>query len=404
MNACHITDKCLFQEATEDKQMNDTIVLSVIITIYNKEMFLRRCLNSVLTQASDRIEFILVDDGSQDNSLSICYEYAEKDQRIIVIHKENEGLVEARKTGLAKAVGSYVTYIDADDWIEPNSYSNILRIISEYSPTFISSSFYKDCNSISVYRDDLPDEGLYSQDALREIIKTSITDFPFYCQVVSPSLCLKVVERSFLEYFQNRIPREIRMGEDMAVSLPMLCSAKSVYFSKKAYYHYCQNDNSMCWTKRTDTYSEYLLLCDYLAGQFATSDTMMFRFFVYSLYFELIDIMTDIPSNYFENGIPFLPIIEKGKRVVIYGKGLFAHNLMEIIRKYNLAEIVTNVDSGDSVNLFSLNSSDYDIVFIAIVDCKVTSSVKRCLVENGVDSKKICVVDKSFLKYSFLPN
>lgn len=384
--------------------MNETIVLSVIITIYNKEMYIRRCLNSVVAQTLDRVEFILVDDGSQDNSLSICFEYAEKDPRIIVIHKENEGLVEARKTGLARAVGRYVTYIDADDWIEPNSYANILSIISEYSPTFISSSFYKDCNSVSVYRDDLPEEGLYSQDALRELIETSITEYPFYCQVVSPSLCLKVVERSFLNKFQNKIPREIRMGEDMAVSLPMLFCATSVYFSKVPYYHYCQNDDSMCWTKRDDAYTEYLLLQDYLTGQFDTSETILFRFLIYSLYFELIDIMTVIPSSYFKNGIPFLPIIENGKKVVIYGKGLFAHNLMEIIRKNDLAEIVTNVDSGDSANLFALDSTDYDIVFIAIVDCKVTSSVKEYLVENGVESKKICVIDKTFLDYSYLPN
>ena len=99
-----------------------------------------------------------------------------------------------------------------------------------------------------------------------------------------------------------------------------------------------------------------------------------------------------------------MPIIENGKKVVIYGKGLFAHNLMEIIRKNDLAEIVTNVDSGDSANLFALDSTDYDIVFIAIVDCKVTSSVKEYLVENGVESKKICVIDKTFLDYSYLPN
>ena len=96
-------------------------MLTLIIPIYNIEQYLSQCLDSIINQTYTSIQIILVDDGTTDSSGRICDEYADKDSRIIDIHKENGGLVSARKAGLREATGEYVVYGDGDDWIELNA-------------------------------------------------------------------------------------------------------------------------------------------------------------------------------------------------------------------------------------------------------------------------------------------
>lgn len=93
------------------------VKFSVIVPIYNVEKYLRKCIDSILKQTYRNFELILVDDGSPDECPNICDEYAKNDKRIKVIHKENEGLVAARNTGIKEAVGDYICYVDGDDWI-----------------------------------------------------------------------------------------------------------------------------------------------------------------------------------------------------------------------------------------------------------------------------------------------
>ena len=98
------------------------IMLSVIIPVYNVEKYLRKCVDSILLQDFANMEVILVDDGSPDNSGAICDEYAEKDARVKVIHKENGGVSSARNTGLDVAQGKYIAFVDSDDYLLPNSF------------------------------------------------------------------------------------------------------------------------------------------------------------------------------------------------------------------------------------------------------------------------------------------
>jgi glycosyltransferase involved in cell wall biosynthesis len=92
--------------------------ISVIIPVYKVELYLRQCINSILAQTYSNLEIILIDDGSPDDCGKICDEYAKKDNRIKVIHKKNEGLSEARNSGIDTATGEYLTFVDSDDWIE----------------------------------------------------------------------------------------------------------------------------------------------------------------------------------------------------------------------------------------------------------------------------------------------
>ena len=100
-------------------------LISIIVPVYNMEKYLARCVDSIIAQTYDKIEIILVDDGSTDNSSSMCDHYARKDERIKVVHKLNGGLSDARNAGFAVATGSYIGYVDSDDWIEPDMYEKM---------------------------------------------------------------------------------------------------------------------------------------------------------------------------------------------------------------------------------------------------------------------------------------
>ena len=110
-----------------------SILLSIIVPVYNVGSFLPKCINSIISQTFTDFELILVDDGSTDNSVEICDAAAKKDSRVRVIHKENGGVVSARKAGLSVAVGKYAGYVDGDDWIDEHMYEHMVNAMEKYN-------------------------------------------------------------------------------------------------------------------------------------------------------------------------------------------------------------------------------------------------------------------------------
>lgn len=125
--------------------------VSIIVPVYQVEKYIRQCIDSILAQTFTDFELILVDDGSKDNSGKICDEYAEKDKRIRVIHKENGGLSDARNKGLDNASGNYFMFVDSDDYIAPNMAECLYKKISEAKADIAA------CNYRYIFEDDKKD-------------------------------------------------------------------------------------------------------------------------------------------------------------------------------------------------------------------------------------------------------
>lgn len=124
--------------------------LSIIISIYNCEKYLEKCINSILFQTFKDFELILVDDGSTDNSRKICDLFADKDKRIKVLHKKNQGVSIARNEGINIASGEYITFVDADDWIELEAYENLIDEIEKSNADLIIYNFNKCINEKNI--------------------------------------------------------------------------------------------------------------------------------------------------------------------------------------------------------------------------------------------------------------
>ena len=117
-------------------------LISIIVPIYNVEEYLRECLDSIQKQTYTNFECIMINDGSTDNSGGICQEYAQKDNRIVYIEKENGGQAEARNMGLDRMTGSYVTFVDSDDWVEKTYIEELYDKLITYHADIVAANYY----------------------------------------------------------------------------------------------------------------------------------------------------------------------------------------------------------------------------------------------------------------------
>lgn len=233
------------------ENLNSSVLISIIVLIYKVEPYIRQCIDSLINQAFKDFEIILVDDGSPDSCPEICDEYTAKDSRIKVIHKENGGVVSARKAGLAAAAGEYITFVDGDDWIGERFIEQQAEIIEKYSPDILTVTA---CYFSTEGNDELRDicngyRGLYGREQLeKEVFNKTVYTPPFFSFGISPCVWNKFIRRELLLRFLPNEPENIRMGEDLAVSMPCILMADTAYFSDACGYYYRQNPTSITHT------------------------------------------------------------------------------------------------------------------------------------------------------------
>ena len=150
--------------------------VSIVVPIYNVEKHLDRCVQSILSQTFRDIEIILVDDGSLDHCLQMCDNYAQQDDRIKVVHKENGGLSSARNAGIDAATGQFIGFVDADDSIVPQMYERMVATIQKYHVDFVMSDYIRVLADGSSYLKTLDiRDGLYlKEDIINEIFPSLI--------------------------------------------------------------------------------------------------------------------------------------------------------------------------------------------------------------------------------------
>lgn len=221
------------------------MLFSVIVPIYNIEKYLKRCIDSVLEQSYSDFELILVDDGSPDNCPEICDEYALKDSRIKVVHKQNGGLVSARKAGISLATGEYVFHLDGDDAICPNALESAYLIINEMHPDIVSFSYKKCVNgAVTQVVNDLVEEGLYDKAKMEEKLYPKLLSDENMQHLFYFSWG-KAIKRELATKHQQNVNNAISLGEDLSCSTPCYLDANTVYMSREPIYLYTIRNDSI---------------------------------------------------------------------------------------------------------------------------------------------------------------
>ena len=220
----------------ESIKLNDKV--SVIIPVYNIEKILPQCLKSVINQSHKNLEIILVDDGSTDSSGKICDEYQKKDNRIMVIHKKNEGVSNARNDALDIATGVYIYFIDSDDYIESTCIEKLVKKIVEENADLVMSDF----NYVDEKSKELEDTKKFyvrknSESITGKIALYNINWYLWY------NVWGKLYKK---ELFQTvRFPKDKRISEDHYVLTRVTALANKIAFVNEVLYHYVQQESSI---------------------------------------------------------------------------------------------------------------------------------------------------------------
>lgn len=226
-------------------------LISLVIPVYNSQKYLERCLNSVIAQTHSNIEIILVNDGSKDNSIEICREYQKKDNRIRVIDKVNEGVSVARNTGIEAARGAFIGFIDADDWIEPQMYESMYKVIEETDSDIAFCNYSKDTKLKSYVKLlKIEKHVLGKTDIINELISNivGIDDIlPKYYNIMG-CVWRCLYKKELIQDFNLRFNPNIKIMEDLIFNIEALIHSQRVCIDHGVWYHYMQNKTSSLHT------------------------------------------------------------------------------------------------------------------------------------------------------------
>ena len=246
-------------------------VLSIIVPVYNVEKYLDRCVASILNQGFSDWEMILVDDGSTDMCPMMCDSYARKDNRIIVIHKENGGLSSARNAGIRAATGKYIGFVDSDDTIHEEMYSSMIEIAEKYTVDFVMADCLcipPDCNSF--LRTQSIKGGLHTKKDIRDNVYPSLIMGADIDYGPLLSVCLCIYRSDFLSKNNLTFAEDVRWSEDNLFSAKAGYCAESFYYLKgKGFYNYYQNEGTISRSYKNGAWQVYSKMNKYLHDYFA---------------------------------------------------------------------------------------------------------------------------------------
>lgn len=223
------------------KEMSDTAspAVSIIVPVYNAEAVINRCVDSILKQNYKEFEVILVDDGSEDASGRICDEYAEQDSRIRVIHKQNSGVSDSRNIAIEQARGTYLQFVDSDDWLAPEATGLLLSSVQAYPCDLVVSDFYRVIDNRIAHKGDIQENGLLTREEFASYMMEKPADF--YYGV----LWNKLYKKSLIEQFQIKMDTEISWCEDFMFNLEYICHVQNIYVLRVPIYYYVKTKYSL---------------------------------------------------------------------------------------------------------------------------------------------------------------
>lgn len=212
--------------------MDNQYLVSILVPVYNVEVYLPQCIDSILGQTYKNLQVLLVDDGSTDGSWEVCKAFAEKDARIETYHKENSGVADTRNYLLTKIKGDYVLFVDSDDWIEKDMVERLLNLSLKHDADVVNCGNV--INDAPCNKDDKIIEVLQREEAIKIFLEH---------KKMRGSLCNKLVKTSLLHNI--RFHYGISLGEDALFCWEVLQRASNVMRTENQYYHYRMLETSL---------------------------------------------------------------------------------------------------------------------------------------------------------------
>lgn len=231
-------------------ETNEKPFISIIVPVFNTEKQLDRCIKSLINQTYEKIEIILIDDGSTDKSLDRCLSFKQQDSRIVVIHQENSGVSSARNRGIEEAKGDFIAFVDSDDWIDGNVCETFFDAYQKNNCDLFcySAVYHKKRGAISSYLfpndiDILTPE--QKQELQRKVFTPYAPDFGYNVNTrFAGSACGKFYKASVLKQNLLVFSTQTIISEDCLFNIYAIDYFERICFSKQVFYHYQISSNS----------------------------------------------------------------------------------------------------------------------------------------------------------------
>ncbi len=379
------------------------IKVSVIVPVYNGEKYLNKCLDSIQNQTLQDIEIICVDDGSTDSSLEIINSYVGQDGRFKVVHKENGGLVSARKAGVTLAAGQYVGYVDSDDWIEPDMYQTLYQTAMLNHVDMVSSGYFFEGNYITEHYDGVR-EGLYDESRMACLRENAIYDPEAEDVGLRGSLCCKLFRAELFRAVQQEISEKLSFSEDKICVLSYVLRCSRVYVLKQAFYHYIAHPTSMVHAADPDylarvneIYQSFIGLYEHPA--FTRSMRVQAELYITEQLYKGINSRLGFAnSSLFWLDPYYLDDIPQGARVVLYGGGELGRAYRKQLMGRQDLILAGCVDPSykrmedRELTVCSpeeLKCWEYDLVLITVKNREKAAGIKMELEKQGIKREKL---------------
>lgn len=239
--------------------MENKLLFSIIIPVYNIEKYLMQCLDSIINQTYTNIEVILINDGSTDKSGVICDEVSKIDNRFRVVHTDNHGVSSARNLGLSIATGDYIAFVDSDDWLENSAIEKVSKLLQHRLYDLIIYGVVKETSEhqIPMYSNQVSSAYCSNKEVetiLPQLIKQEIINPPF-----------KFYKSELIRKNEIRFDDRVNIAEDYLFNMECFLNVKSLYILEDILYHYMIRDNvSLSRKFQVDKYEKLMLVNDQL--------------------------------------------------------------------------------------------------------------------------------------------
>ena len=387
--------------------------VSIIVPIYNAVQYIQTCLMSICNQSLEDIEIILVDDGSTDECGNICDNLAMTDGRVKVVHQENSGLPAARRTGLQLAKGDFVTFVDADDWIERDFCKCLYVAVQDVGAELAVAGHFVDGKDYSRAQGSSLIPGRYDRERLEQEVWPVLfhNDFESAWSIY-PYLWGKLFLRKKLIPWQERVDADIGIGEDVCVTFPYLLHASSMVIIEKPLYHYVQHGDSMMHRRLERKEIVHFRRIYQLVGESFSIPSQSADLYRQLRQYMLTCILIPrspwlIPKM---DKLPYLfpfQVVPRGSRVIIYGAGVFGQALHDFLEHTSFVNCVLWLDAraallrDEGLEVVSLQEisvwPEHDYILIPIMNLRTAEAVRRDLLIAGAEPDKIQCLDEAYV-------
>jgi len=380
-------------------------LVSVIVPIYNTQEFLQRCLDSILNQSYANMEIILVNDGSTDDSVLVCEEFAAKDSRIKIISQLNQGIIAAKKTGIKLCQGKYVMFVDSDDWIEPELLEVMVQAMIESACSLVCTNVYMDFeNSTIEKRNGIP-SGTYESNKIAKDL-FYYKDMDYYG--ILPYSVAKLYPRDMLKELLDNISNKIRYAEDKAIVFSFIYRNIKICFMDDMYYHYCVRDGSACQSENQDYLIELTSFYKYAKKLFDGHEERAHLLQQLGKY--LLQEARHAVENKLGLTTPGKPIYTEPykldpsvfcmqkKKIILYGAGKVGSDYRKQFKDCMNIELCGWVDKNykkyqekelDVQPVKHIQEMDYDYILVAVKKQTIFQEIKEELTKMGAEENAI---------------